>query len=320
MAGLNDKTVVSREWQRMMDATTRREEMLRIALGPLDDLRRAGIAERPDPFRQIREVLECSPIQKQVQELLASTSIAFHAQKLMEQYLNPISQQQMLEKLQRQAFDGYLFDDIAKQIERANPAFSAMEAARKSLDDLWGQFHDIDFSQFDADEEDKQETERVVQTITQDASEQQSFQATVERIVAAIEAQKKPTVKLMLWLFFRQVIGWLIAGAIGAVMGHYAPAVLGEIPQAAKKAVQEDERIAVGPPELLVDYRYVSAKILIVRQNPKAQSPEVGRLTFGKAVRLMKKDADFALVHWTNKESGAELQGWVFARYLRKPN
>lgn len=314
MAGLNDKTVVSREWQRMMDATTRREEMLRIALGPLDDLRRAGIAERPDPFRQIREVLECSPIQKQVQELLASTSIASHAQKLMEQYLNPIAQQQMLEQLQRQAFDGYLFDDIAKQIERANPAFSAMEAARKSLNDLWGQFRDIDFSQFDADEEDKQEAEKAVQAITQDTGEQQSFQEAVARIIAAIEAQRRFNVKVILVAFFMMIID----NAISTVMTHYAPVVLGESPQAAKKSVQEAVRISVGSPELLVDYRYVSAKVLIVRQNPKSQSPEVGRLTFGKAVRLMKKDNDFALVHWTDKESGAELQGWVFARYLHK--
>ena len=44
------------------------------------------------------------------------------------------------------------------------------------------------------------------------------------------------------------------------------------------------------------------------------------RLSFGKAVKLMKKERDFALVAWTDKESGAEIQGWVFARYLGKFN
>ena len=122
----------------------------------------------------------------------------------------------------------------------------------------------------------------------------------------------------MLWLFFRKVLELLIAGAIGAVMGHYAPAVLGESPQAAKKAIQENARAAVGSAEMLEEYRYVSAKVLVVRQNPKTRSPEVGRLYFGSAVKLLKKEKDFALVIWTDKESSAEIQGWVFSRYLGK--
>lgn len=99
-------------------------------------------------------------------------------------------------------------------------------------------------------------------------------------------------------------------------MGRYAPAVLGESPQVARKTVQELARTAVGSPQLLAEYRYVSATLLIVRQNPKARSPEVGRLSFGKAVLLLKKEKGFALILWTDAESGAEIQGWVFSRYL----
>ena len=51
------------------------------------------------------------------------------------------------------------------------------------------------------------------------------------------------------------------------LMGHYSPAVLGEPPQAAKKAVKEIAREVAGAPFLLGDYRYVSAKVLVVRQN-----------------------------------------------------
>ena len=53
MDGLNDKAVLTSEWQRIMDATTRQEEMLRIALGPLDDLRHTGIADMLDSRRQV---------------------------------------------------------------------------------------------------------------------------------------------------------------------------------------------------------------------------------------------------------------------------
>lgn len=241
--------------------------------------------------------------------------------KQYERHLNPIFEHsEMLAKLRRQVFGGLSTVDIARQFEEVNPAFRAMEEAKKSLDRLWPTFRDIDFSQFEASEKDEQETRQAAELITWAAAEQESFPEAVERIVLAIQAQQKPAVQLMLWLFFRKIVDWLIAGAIGAAMGHYAPAVLGESPQAAKKAVQESARTAVGSPELLVEYRYVSAKVLIVRQNPRARSPEVGRLSFGRAVKLLSKEKDFALVLWADKESGAQIQGWVFARYLEKFN
>jgi hypothetical protein len=95
---------------------------------------------------------------------------------------------------------------------------------------------------------------------------------------------------------------------------------LGESPQAAKKSVQENARATVGSIEILAEYRYVTAKTLSVRQNTKARSSEIGCLSFGIAVRLLKKEKDFALVRWTDKDSGAEIQGWVFSRYLGKFN
>jgi hypothetical protein len=59
-------------------------------------------------------------------------------------------------------------------------------------------------------------------------------------------------------------------------------------------------RGAIGSPELLMEYRYVSAKVLIVRQNPKARFPELARLAFGKPVKLLKKERDFALIIWSD--------------------
>jgi len=341
--------MLQEQFERQMAPFRRLQEMQ-------DLLRRYSPAHQmPELLRQletqsrIRELLELPSMSKQMQDMLDSTSITSQAQKLMEQYFpkNPLGmsdeawrnatainsliqgarqydeylkrmshQHEWLEKLQRQAFGGRSAQDFARQFEEISPAFRAMQEAKKSLDRLWPTFQEFDFSQFESSEEDEQEAERAAQTITQAAAKQQFFEDAVKQIVAAIQAQRRPAVQLVLWLFFRKLMDWLIAGAIGAVMGHYAPAVLGDSPQAAKKAVLDTARVAVGSPELLVDYRYVSAKVLVVRQNPKARSPEVGRLAFGKAVKLLKKEKDFALVLWTDTESGAEIQGWVFARYL----
>ena len=238
--------------------------------------------------------------------------------KYYEQHKRPsYKEEEFLEILRRQAFGGISAVDFARELQEANPAFRAIEAAKKSLDELWPNFRDIDFSQFELSEEDEHETKQAAETITQKAIQQESLQAVVEFIVLAIQAEQKPTVQLMLWLSFKKLMDWLIAGLIGAAISHCVPL---DSPQAAKKAVLADARAKVGSPQLLEEYRYISAKLLIVRQNPRASSPEIGRLSFGKAVKLQSKNKDFALVLWTDEKDGAEIKGWVFSRYLGKFN
>lgn len=312
-----ERSVVPKHLQQIIDGSSIAAQAKRIteqqfprgmfdSLGPYDDniRRAAGLTIRDEAIRRAAG-------------LDAISDIAKHYAR----DLKPISEhQEMLEKLRRQAYGGLSAVEFARRLEQANPVLQAMEEAKRSLDRLWPTFREIDFRQLEASEAEEQETKQAAQSITQIAAEQETLQNAVERIVLAIQAQQKPTVQLMLWLFFRKVLDLLIAGAVGAAMGHYAPAVLGESPQGAKKAVQESARVAVGSPQLLVEYRYVSARVLIVRQNPKARSPEVGRLSFGKAVKLLKKEKGFALVVWTDKESDAEIQGWVFSRHLGKFN
>jgi hypothetical protein len=306
-----------------------------------------------EPFHELQNLMRRSAIPKQIQDILDNTSAINHAQRLVDQLvpkqsylagLHPdamrrasglhgvtqaikrqeemmrpvIQHQEWLERLQRQSFGGLSAADFARHLDAANPAIRAMESARLSLDRVLGQFREIDLDQFEPDEGDEEEAQEVVNSIAQTAVYQATFQEAVDRIIAAIEKEKKPSVRLMLWLVFRKVMDWVIAAAIGTVFSYYQPLVLGEPPQAAKKAINETARAAVASPELLAEYRYVSAKLLIVHQNPRALSPEVARLAFGKPVKLLKKDKDFALVVWMDQESGAEVQGWVFARYLSK--
>jgi hypothetical protein len=309
--------------------------------------------DQTSAFCKAQEMLDGTSISKHVQAMLGQTSLASQAQKLYEQYLPkntfsslglealqrtegldqilakeyekylaPVSAHQgWLEKMQRQALGGLSIQDLAKQIEQSNPAFAAMEAAKKQMDAMFGSFRGTDFSAFEEAGQDEQaEAERTAQSISRAATAEPTLQRAVAQILAAIEAQKKPAVQAMLLLFFMKVLDWLLAGAISTVMGHFSPLVLGESPQAATKGVKEVARQVVQVPELLADYRYVSSKVLIVRQNPRALSPEVARLTFGKPVKLVKKEKDFALVVWSDKDAGAEIQGWVFARYLGKFN
>ena len=255
--------------------------------------------------------------------LLQATSVKqlFDISKQYDQYLNPISKhQEMLAQLGLQSYGGALGSEFSRHFEEINPTFKALEHARKYLDGMWPTFRDYDFSQLQVDEDDGEDAKQIAKSLNHSTAQETSFEEAVKSIVRAIQAQEKPAVQLILWLYFRKLVELILAGAIGAAMSHYTPMVLGESPQAAKKNVQENARFAVGSLELLDEYRFVSTTVLIVRQNPGALSPEIGRLSFSKPVRLLKRDKAFALVLWSDKDSGAEIQGWVFARYLEKFN
>ena len=236
------------------------------------------------------------------------------------QYLNPVSAQRaLLEEAQRRALGGLSTYEFASQLVEESHAFRAVEDAKKILDRWLPTFRDDDASQFETSEQDELESAQIAESIAQATTRHDSLTDYIERFAVAIQAlPKNSPVQWLLLMILWKAMDWLISASIGTVMGHYAPVVLGESPQAAKKAVQELARTAVGTPQLLADYRYVSASLLVVRQNPRARSPEVGRLAFGSAVMLINKENDFALVRWTDNESGTAIQGWVFSRYLGK--
>lgn len=341
--------VLQEQFERQMAPFRRLQEMQDLVQRYSPGQEVSELLRRLETQSLVSQHLRLSTLSTQWQDILDRTAFGFQAEKLLDQYLpknllgtsdeawRNISRlsaalpsagrydellkglspnQEWLDKLQRQALGGLSAEDFARRFTETSSSLRAMQEAKKSLDRLWSTFQEIDFSQFEPSAEDEEAVERAAQTITQAAGAQDDFKDAVQQILNAIQAQRTPAVQVVVWLFFRKILDWLIAGAIGAVMGHYAPAILGDSPQAAKKAVLETARVAVGSTDLLLEYRYVTAKLLVVRQTPKARSPEVGRLVFGNAVKLLKKEKDFALVQWADKESGAEIQGWVFARYL----
>lgn len=173
-----------------------------------------------------------------------------------EPFLRPMaSPPQWLENLQRHDLGGLLTQNFVRQLEQLNPTFRAMEEARKSLAHLWPTLQDIDIEQFEVDDSQQQEAAKVVQEVARSAGSKADLQAAVSEIVAAIEAQQHPAVKVLLWLYFKKVLEILINAAVGAVMGYYVGVHLAKNPQAATKAVNENARNAVGSPEQLVEYR-----------------------------------------------------------------
>ena len=232
------------------------------------------------------------------------------------------SYERLLEQMQRQALGGIVIADYSRSFEQAYPALSAIEAARKSFDNIFATFRDIDFSQMGESEEDLREAEGQVENIAQAAAEHKDFHAATELISKAVAAHPTPFVRLFLWVHFRTLLNHIYAGVVSTVISVAVTtcmtAVPAQSPQEATKKVKEAAKAAVSAPELLADQRFISGKVVSVRMNPRANSPELARLKFGNVVRVVTNERDFALVVWADKDAGVEIQGWVFSRYLEK--
>lgn len=245
------------------------------------------------------------------------------AKNMLEVHLpKPSAYEELIEQMQRQVLGGLSIQELARQIERANPAMSVIESAMRSFDSLADQFRNIDSSTYE--QVSPEEVEEQVEIIARDAAGEDDLQATVDQIAAAVSTHPNPIVRLLLWLHFRTLLGYVISGIISTAISMAVSAYLmspeaAKSPQDAIKGVKEAGRSAVTAAEMLKESRFVSRDVLAVRMNPKAQSPELGRLKFGNVVRVLKTENNFALVVWSN-ESGIEIQGWVFVRYLSKFN
>lgn len=226
------------------------------------------------------------------------------------------------DRLQRQATGGLLISELTQHLERANPTLSSLAEAQRILDGVRASFEGRDHSVLEFDDEDAQQAENAAKYIAETATSEPTLNATFVQIASHIQAQTNESVQLVLWAYFKKIVEFTVNAVINAVIAfvitqQMQAASTQSTPQATK-TVKEAARAAVGSAELLSEHRFVSAKSLKVRLNPNARSPKLAELRFGTAVKLLRRERDFALVVWSDTETGAEIQGWVFARYLQK--
>jgi len=282
---------------------------------------------RYSPEQQMRDMLKPFASERLLRDMLIPDTARSHVQSMIDALPKVSAHDKLLEQMQRQALGGLTMTDFARQIEQANPAFSAMEAARKSIDGILGTFRDLDLKTYPGkfDDASFQEAEDQFESISQAAAVHTDFQAAAEGIATAVAAQPNPIVRFFLWVHFRTLLNHIYGGIVGtaitmAVTSCMSNGDASKSPQEATKNIKEAARAVVTVSDMLQDQRYISGKVVVVRMNPRAKSPELGNLKFGNVVRVIKKDKNFTLVRWADKASGAEIQGWVFSRYLGKFN
>jgi len=202
--------------------------------------------------------------------------------------------------------------NIARNFEESRKAW-------KQILPIWEALREIGPIDRQSIEEAQLEIENVSQSMIPSDSVEPPIHEVLEKIVIYIQEQPRQEVKSYLIILF---LWWLMetiaSTAVSELVTPYVPKFLDESPQAAKRAVQEKAKECVGSVELLAEYRFVTSKGLVVRQNPKQSSPMVGRLSFGNTVKLLKKEKSFALITWTDESGEVKIQGWVSTHYLGK--
>jgi hypothetical protein len=162
------------------------------------------------------------------------------------------------------------------------------------------------------------ETAQQAQQIVVAAANEPTLQATLEQILRAIENSKDTALQKVLWFVVVPMLLMLVFAVVNPLADHYVKARLTDSAQGASKGVRQRAEQAVGDVRLLADYRFVGVKNLAVTLGPRSKSPVVGRLQFGQAVLVLERRGDFARVLWTSTDGAAQVQGWVFARYLKR--
>lgn len=201
--------------------------------------------------------------------------------------------------------------NIARTMEEARKAW-------KQMLPMWEALREIGPIDSQTIEEAQLEIDNVSQSITSSNSVELPIHEFFEKSFIYIQEQPRKDIKFYFLLVLVEVIRIVVAVALAALITPYVEELLNESPQAAKRAVQKKTKECVGSVEFLAEYRFVTSKGLVVRQNPKPNSPMLGRLSFGNAVKLLKKEKSFALITWTDASGEVKIQGWVSTHYLGK--
>jgi hypothetical protein len=219
-----------RGWEEMQRSVRQWDEMQR-SVRQWEDLQQSASAKAQ---RMLAQYLPANALGVHQDALRAATGVNALADAV-NAIRSVTEHQEWFNRLQRQATGGLSLQDLARQLELANPALTALQEAQRSFGSLAGAFRDIDFSQLELDDEEEHDAEQAAEAITQAATTELTLSAAVAQIVAAIEAQRNPAVRFTLTLFFLKLMDWILSGIIGAIISQHLPqAALQSPPQAVK--------------------------------------------------------------------------------------
>ncbi|SDG70309.1 SH3 domain-containing protein [Janthinobacterium sp. YR213] len=210
---------------------------------------------------------------------------------------------------------------LAISVGSSNQFTSSLERLRSS------EYFDLLLDNF---EEEKSETRKIENTEI-NSLDSKNIDTLLREIGAAETSQefskllkKTPGIfKFFLIFIFMNLIFPILPGVTSGIMGNLlTPYVTLHLNNAKDASQREKIKIIkkISFPELAIelkDYRFITKKVLLIRETPSSTSAIVGHLKFGQVIGVLSKDRDWTKVIYEYGD-GTTITGWVFTRYTEK--
>lgn len=261
------------------------------------------------------------------QAMAGLSDISSAAQRIKD--LASLSEPAWMSDLQRMTLSGA--HGTEEYLGLTSPGMTVFERARASVEALAMDLRGLDWLYMvEGCDNEQEETQACFKDLSASLKEQTNFQGLLAEIFAQtarlqpkLQAAVLAYLLLPLLLFLRrmweQAPGAVLGAALGVAAAQYLSTTNSSTsPQEILKNTRQIAREAVSSPALLKDFRFVRAEILVVRLNPRIQSPKLGTLKDGSVVQVLKREGPFSLIEWVDHDRSASLHGWVLSRYLHK--
>jgi len=131
-----------------------------------------------------------------------------------------------------------------------------------------------------------------------------------------VQKLRKPIVTLLLIV----ILPFLINIASNLSTSYFETIIieLANKPQREKiKAIRQEAQQDFSL-QFLQAYRFISASTVKVRKGPSTNHQVIDEIYFGQVAKLVKKGRKWSSIEYTDDDTGEEITGWVFNRYLKK--
>ncbi|GEC88140.1 SH3 domain-containing protein [Brevibacillus brevis] len=142
----------------------------------------------------------------------------------------------------------------------------------------------------------------------------QSLESSINKLIIIALKFKEPFFKTVILSIVLNLVSSMIFWVFQPALDEYRKTIQNK-PQSIKQIKSAVSQSEISK-EALVDYRFVSADTLSVRQKPSSKSSKLSTLYFGTFIRVVETRKDWSLVEWTSDDT--LIRGWVFSRYLEK--
>ncbi|TFZ08932.1 hypothetical protein [Ramlibacter humi] len=138
------------------------------------------------------------------------------------------------------------------------------------------------------------------------------------RALAKVLSSLDPVQQLFLTVFIGPLLVGLVYAFVNPIAEHWLKKkwLDDDSPQGRKKRARQEAVAAVGGTSVLAEFRMVSTQNLVVRASAAAKGKKVAALSFGTAIRVLRRAGAFTLIEWSSGDGS--VTGWVYTRYLKR--